>query len=347
MRTAGPDDTERDAWLSEALRNAPDAQAVPPPALSDAILRQARAATGAAGTSATARPRSTWVVAWDWLARPPVAAGFASVMVATLVGLIWWDQPIDPNRARAPAADASPAPVPAQPAPVTTPANGEMAPQGTAQTESALPAERKLAAPKPKPVPRPAPAPQRSDPEPAPFAESRAAADAAPAVREGVGAPAPAAAPAPPTVASPPVTAMPLRDASTAAAQTAKAAAPSLLRREDADSPRPAALAALLASVGTQPERWEWQRGGPMQPMNPALQRWLTRLDAATATRWRNTADIASNGEARVLRLYRDGALAATLRLDDDSVAFGPASRAAVAAAGMSALKKALDDAAP
>lgn len=353
------DDTERDAWLSEALRHAPDAQAAPPAALSDAILRQARAATHAAGTSATARPRPAWLMAWDWLARPPVAAGFASVMVATLVGLIWWDQPIDPNLARPPAADASPAaaPAPVQPAPVATrvpsaaPAAADVAQQGTAQAESAPPAESKRAAPKPVPVPRPAPAsvPQRSKAEPAPSGESRAVADAAPSAREGLAAPAPAAAatPSPPAMASPPAAAMRLRDASPAAAESAKAAAPAMQRRENADSPRPVALAALLASVAAQPQRWQWQRGGAMQPMSPALQRWLSRLDAATVTRWRSTADTASTGEATVLRLYRDGALTATLRLDDDSVALGPASRATLSAGEITALKRALDDAAP
>ena len=140
---------------------------------------------------------------------------------------------------------------------------------------------------------------------------------------------------------------MRLRDASPAAAESAKAAAPALQPRENAASPRPAAPAALLASVAAQPGRWQWQRGGAMQPMSPALQRWLARLDAATATRWRNAADAASTGEASVLRLYRDGALAATLRLDDDSVALGPAARAALPAAEITALKQALEDAAP
>ena len=350
----GPiDDTERDAWLSEALRHAPDAQAAPPPALSDAILRQARAATNTARAPMTARPKPAWAAAWDWLARPPVAAGFASVMVATLVGLIWWGQPIVPNLARPPAADASPstAPVPVQraaaatPVPSAAPAAGDVTPQSAARTESARPAERKLEAP--KPVPRPAPAPQRSEAELAPFADSRAAADAAPGASEGIVAPASAAAPSPPTLASPPAAALRLREASPAGAETAKAAAPLLLRRDDSESPRPAALAALLASVGAQPERWQWQRGGPVQPMNPSLQRWLARLDAATVTRWRSAADAASTGEATVLRLYRDGALTATLRLDEDSVALGPVSRASLSAAELKALKQALDDAAP
>jgi hypothetical protein len=38
-------DAERDAWLREALRHAPDSQALPPQGVSDTILARARAAT--------------------------------------------------------------------------------------------------------------------------------------------------------------------------------------------------------------------------------------------------------------------------------------------------------------
>jgi len=94
-------DSERDAWLREALRHAPDADAAPPPDLSETILAQARAAARRGGAPARAARRRNPVVAlWDWLARPSVAAGFASVMAATLVGLMWWDRPIDETRPR-------------------------------------------------------------------------------------------------------------------------------------------------------------------------------------------------------------------------------------------------------
>ncbi|MEO8808593.1 MAG: hypothetical protein ABI433_21120, partial [Burkholderiaceae bacterium] len=90
-------DHERDAWLAQALHHAPDANADAPPALSDTILREARAAARQSAAPAAPRPESVsplrWLAsAWDWLARPPVAAGFASVMVATLVGVMWWDR---------------------------------------------------------------------------------------------------------------------------------------------------------------------------------------------------------------------------------------------------------------
>jgi hypothetical protein len=89
-------DSERDAWLREALRHAPDADAAPPRDLSETILAQARAAARVGGAPARdSRRRNPVVALRDWLARPPVAAGFASVMAATLVGLMWWDRPMD------------------------------------------------------------------------------------------------------------------------------------------------------------------------------------------------------------------------------------------------------------
>ncbi|MDQ6628479.1 MAG: hypothetical protein M3Z29_08540 [Pseudomonadota bacterium] len=125
-KPTGDADGERDAWLREALRHAPDAAALPPEALRKAILDEARAATlvgagstrgsatanaatgeagpGDAAARATARrggvSAGTGVAAsiaafWSWLARPPIAAGFASVMAATLVGVMWWDRPLD------------------------------------------------------------------------------------------------------------------------------------------------------------------------------------------------------------------------------------------------------------
>ncbi len=128
-------DAERDAYLEVALRHAPDAGIDAPASVSAAILREAR---GAAAQAAPSRPGSgkasglsggAGVAAallrfWTWLARPPVAGAFASVMVATLAGVMWWGEPIERTLERpmakadsAPAAPAAPAervaPVPA------------------------------------------------------------------------------------------------------------------------------------------------------------------------------------------------------------------------------------------
>jgi len=134
-------DTERDAWLREALRHAPDSDALPPSGVSEAILLKARAAARAAAPAARragsrdahANPLTAL---WDWLARPPVAAGFASVMAATLVGLMWWDRPMDEGMPRSPAMTSDRAPAAAAPAPPSTTA--ETAPlASTAQAPAA------------------------------------------------------------------------------------------------------------------------------------------------------------------------------------------------------------------
>ena len=129
MTRADDSDAERDAYLRSALRHAPDASLAPPDALDDAILRRARSAT--AETDADLKPHVPLprdqrslasgsgvdrivrglAGAWSWLARPPVASTFAGVMVATLVGVMWWGRPLDesmPGRFEPP---ASPAPV--------------------------------------------------------------------------------------------------------------------------------------------------------------------------------------------------------------------------------------------
>ena len=136
MTRAEDSGAEHDAYLRSALRHAPDAALAPPDALDDAILRRARSATAEAGaelkphaplpreasrrhrsldpSSGVDRILSGLAGAWSWLARPAVASGFAVVMVATLVGVMWWGRPLDeamsrrfePPTPRAPAASA-------------------------------------------------------------------------------------------------------------------------------------------------------------------------------------------------------------------------------------------------
>ncbi len=343
MSAHDPHDDERDAWLGAALRHAPDAQLAPPTTLSDTILRQARAAVRQAKASDASRPRSAWAAAWEWLARPPVAAGFASLMVATLVGLLWWDRPIDETLERAPAAGANHATrdAPAPAAPPAAASSEAVAPGAPAATR-----ERGLAAPKPE-LSR-APRAQPHPPAQA-VAEATAPAPAAPA------APSPfpdSRVPAPPDTTADTAAAEP-RDAATAvtsgalARSAAKAAAPAAaaaqLRREDSAELRPAALAELLDSVAAQPGRWSWQRSEARQPMNPALQGWLLQLDRATAGRWHDRAGPPAG--AGLLNLYRDGAPVATLRLGDDTIWLAPASQAGLPRATITGLKQALDDA--
>ena len=146
----GPD-AEHDAWLREALRHAPDAGVAPPPSVSEMILReaQAKARAGAPAPSSAAAPAGGFAAFWAWLARPQVAAGAASVMIATVAGVMWWDRPIDDDRG--PPLASAPAPAP-QAAPVRAPE--VVAPPAPA------------AAPAPAPAPAPAIAAPVSPPAP-------------------------------------------------------------------------------------------------------------------------------------------------------------------------------------
>jgi hypothetical protein len=143
---------ERDAWLHQALRHAPDASAMPPQALRDAILAKARSAVRrrpAARRSLIDR----FAAVWSWLARPPVAAGFASVMAATLVGLMWWDRPMDealppPSLRRTEPPQAAPTvPNPATSSDTVVPAERAAVPNGNATARTAAAPAQTAAAP--------------------------------------------------------------------------------------------------------------------------------------------------------------------------------------------------------
>jgi len=137
-------DGERDAWLREALRHAPDSDALPPSGVSEAILLKARAAARAAAPAgrraASREPHANPLTAfWNWLARPPVAAGFASVMAASLVGLMWWDRPMDEGMPRPPAMANERAPAALAPAPASASAPEEISPATPAPAPAAAP----------------------------------------------------------------------------------------------------------------------------------------------------------------------------------------------------------------
>ena len=125
-RPVPPDmpDADRDAWLSEALRHAPDADMAPPASLSEMILREAQAK--AKPTAPAPRPPMPWWTRlWVWSAKPAVGAGLASVMVASLVGVMMWDRPLQDSSPRVrvdlPVQAAAPAPVPPPPSVVAPP----------------------------------------------------------------------------------------------------------------------------------------------------------------------------------------------------------------------------------
>ncbi|GAA0751050.1 hypothetical protein LRH25_31620 [Ideonella azotifigens] len=215
-------DEARDAYLQSALKHAPDALAGPPPALSEAILREAQAKARDLRPAPPARSRKSW---WDWLSRPSAASGFAGVMLAVLVGLMWREQASDLGPLREPAQAAS-----------TTAGTSPTAPQAEQMAEqmadAAAPAaidvrpqlegkvERQQAE-APKQTPKPAPAPV--------LAARKAAPPQAVALAEATPSPAPPAAPAAaqaPAAPPPPATAIASAKIGAMADAVSNAAAP-------------------------------------------------------------------------------------------------------------------------
>ncbi len=341
-----PTGDERDAWLAQALRHAPDANADAPPLLSDTILREARAATlRPVAARVASRPDLIgpllWVTAvWNWLARPPVAAGFASVMVVTLVGVMWWDKPLDEAMPRAPAvvsstpparAEATPAPASlqaqAEPAAPATPKPGMSA--GNVAAPGRL-VDRKVARKTPfksaadtATAAAPAPAPiafAASGLAPSPRAAATANEATAPQgqLRESttLAAKAPAESSAP---AAADKAASPRNDR----LALQGAAEPAALAKARAGGAGAAPLANLRARIAQQPERWRWQRGpGSKQAMNASVQGWLAEVDRLTAPHWQASPGSSAREPAHTLRLFRDGVLQAILGLAGNAVWF-------------------------
>ena len=352
-----PAGDEHDAWLAEALRHAPDAGADASPALSEAILREARSAPA----MATGRgQRGHWqglLSAWRWLARPPVAAGFASVLMATLIGLMWRDLPLDDAVPPSPAPSATTAPPAAAPARIADPApdsaSDGAAPAVTLPARPPRPRERTTfpvdtpATPSTEAavVAAPEPAESRSTrPETAPAAGPSARADEPARERADAGA-AKAARAAPANAGGPSATAL-------GALPSGASGLVALSQPARAGS---APLAGLLADIAQAPDHWRWQRGGgDTHVMSPGLQRWLAQLDRAAVSQWGVAAGRASRDGPVALRLWRDGTPQAALGFDDGTVwveITGTPASTTVAAllpeAAIEALKNALNDATP
>jgi hypothetical protein len=328
-------DEERDAHLRAALRHAPDADLQPPPALSALILKEAQAKARNASAPSRA-PRQTLLRVWDWLARPSVATGFAGVMVATLVGLMWWDQPMDEALPRAPVPAAAPA---AQQAPTASPTPAVTAPQADAELAQpqatlrrAVEADKAAARERKKEAPAPVAT------KPTSPAERRA--DTAPQAREEV-ATAPAAAAMPPPapgvastdntqagVADQPAKSRPVDEtrrlravAPAAEATSSQGGAPAKL---DALRQSPAAAAPTLAqlrrAIAAEPARWAWQRdGGAPQALNDAVRNWLARLDADAGERWQ-PVEASALRPGREIRLLQDSHMQHGFRLIEGAV---------------------------
>ena len=290
------DDAERDLWLREALRHAPDSGAAAPSAISAAILAEARAAAARpmpASTAGRGAPRAApthpWLIFWSWLARPPVAAGFASLMAATLVGLMWWDRPMDETLARPPVAASgrSEAPATAAPAPVDATRPTSEAKDATAVSDARARATdapatdmqaknapaRERGAPRRSDAAAAFPAPERGrGSAAAPSAAAEEAKKEAAAGSEFATAPAPFAA-APPAraaasaVVSPPTPPTPLQSGRLASDEAGALAS----SRADAATPAAAANSIAPPSPAPEPRSDAAPPPAPLPPAAPAL----------------------------------------------------------------------------
>lgn len=308
---------ERDAHLREALRHAPDAQVQPPPDLSRFILDEARAKARDAAVPPRSKP-GLLTQLWHWLARPSVATGFAGVMAATLVGMMWWGRPMDEALPPRHEPEVAAAPASVSPATSAAAAAAARAEDMRAQKEAPPEALRKPAPKAVKPQPEAQPPAQEKKED---LARSAPAQSATPAPAAATpSAPMVAAAPPPPTGGAAPAgvavdAAEPARSRAADArrAKVAEAFSPS----NSAETPP--SIAALRADIASAPARWTWQRPGEAaQPMNDNVYAWLAELDAVTGNRWlarqaRESAPLLG----RELRLLRDGQVQHSLRLSE------------------------------
>ena len=284
---------ERDRWLEQALRHAPDADAAPPDELRAAILSSAREGSGSLsrkreriGARAVRSQRKRW---WRADAAPspqpspasgrgssyagtPVVAAFATLALSTVLGALWWggslDEGADPRVAESTTAPA-PAPAPAA-APAPDPATETAPPQiGDASPPAAVQKARRALA-RPSPPDTPARAAEAERAEPPPTATATADAPRSPAHDDELR-------------ASRPATAQALAGAAT----------------EQRIDTRGAPIDAVASSLALRADALHWASGGRTHAHAAPQQAWFDALRQATAGRWQRTRTADRDG-ARV-----------------------------------------------
>ena len=312
------DDEQRDVHLRAALRHAPDRDAVPPAPLSEQILAQARRSVRPSDRLPWwRRMRAVLARAFDVLTRPAGAAAFASLALATVIGVMWREGP-PPERTPAaaspePAAELAAAPPPAAPA---EPAGDSTAartdtPSDSSATKPAV-EPRQRAAPA---GPTASPLAQRSQSARPPGGAAATSADAqrtdararsearksqgattAPPAGERAPATRPQAAAAPLTGAAPPAAPPPVRAAEqgmpSAAATAPAPAAPSPMPRAAPMAAAPDATATLRSSIAPS-------IADPLAPLLLELGREAAGAPSSTTHRWqRGSAPALPHGPA-------------------------------------------------
>ncbi len=345
MSTPDDDKLPHDAWLRQALRHAPDADAAPSRKVDENILRMGRAAVAprverpVQATPAPLPASGGWAeglaALWAWLARPPVATGFAGVMVATLVGVMWWGRSPEemqpPQEVPVAAAPATPSERAAEPA--TPPAATAALPDAARKAADAAPRGRgdtgcRGSGTQDGRGARPGAGARHTGRATAqgrgPGGGGRRAAGTGP--RGDAGRPAAQNAAA--------------ADMATRARETAerrdlaaaKSAAPAgAVAPQQAEAAAPSALAGRAAAASTaletpgfsnlrfeirrKPEAWTWTRDdGAPRPMDEATEAWIAQTDRSARTVWQAGA-VGADQSTTTLRFTRDGVVRAVLRL--------------------------------
>ena len=356
------DPLEPDAFLRAALRHAPDHDTAPPPGLSRSILEAARRATQ--GRAVDAPPRR-WRAALaqrlrSLLHQPGATAALASLMLGTVIGLMWRDGPppeAAPDRdiaAPSPRGDVAAVPAPAGAA--AAPTESVAAPTlPTAPTPPAVAARPAPASPAAAPAAQAAPrtsAVKTSADE----ARSRHAVTVAPSAEVERRAAEPAQVPAddaPPLAAARAPGPRAAADAGLALGRSADAAGRvdaasaqqgAALARERAapalrdaplaeDDPLGPVLAALHAGPKNDAQRSERSAAGSMAgsvvPQSDAALAWWVELQRLTRGGWQRVE--APIGPRGLPITAADGGALGRVALTEDAVlwqAVGPASPA-------------------
>lgn len=244
------DDLPRDAHLRAALRHAPDRELAPPAALSREILAAARAAVAPPPWPQRVLAKVTALL--DLLRRPAAGAAFASLVLATVIGLMWRDGP-------PPEADAPPL---RQAAPV----------------ESRADERRREAAPPAAEVPASIAAP----------AAARETVPAPPPRKPAAAAPPPAAPAAPAIAAAPMDAAAPRAEASAAESGAGIGAMQKSTARpaRGAIDPLAPAIAALDVTRDTTDAAALRSADGALAPRADPMRLWLADLQRSARGRW-------------------------------------------------------------
>jgi len=367
------DDDPRDAHLVAALRHAPDRDVTPPPEVTAAILDQARRALHAQRGSAP----GGWRAAWDRLWQPAPMTAFGTLVLATLIGVMWGGREVPeatpslrpesvaaaPAPSRDAPRDASAASVPAAAAPSVERATAPRKPVVRAEPWVA----RVPSAPKQE---HPSTRPGRSETQARPEQETRDAAAAGKLAQPSAIAPPqqntpqePSSLPPAAAVAREQAPRMPrepearrdtvaksMADAAPASARLRSelAARPLGAAASAARSPLAQANAEIDSAMGSDSARVRWRVAPQRLVAHDAAQRdWWAALARATQGRWQLAAtDPASGAELAPLALLIDGAARGRLGFEPQAVVWrdanGTAWRAPIAAETLRAWQQAM-----